>query len=110
MRLVVAMLAAGLAAGCQQMETGMAVTHGMLRFEPHPAHADSIRILTIVSPVAMDPLGRGTPEGNRTVVRNLLGEECASAQIIEEGRMRVRAMGSGEFAALRVICPAARVR
>jgi hypothetical protein len=104
------MLAAALVAGCQQMETGMAVTHGMLRFEPHPLHADSVRLLTIVSPVALDPLGRGTPDGNRTVVRNLLGEQCADAQIIEEGRIRVAAMGSGEFAALRVICPAARVR
>lgn len=108
MKLIAVVMAAGLVAGCQQMETGMAVTHGMLRFEPHPVHADSVRVLTIVSPVAMDPLGRGTAEGNRTVVRNLLGEECADAQIIEEGRMRVRAMGGGQFAALRVICPAAR--
>lgn len=110
MRLVAVLMAAGVVAGCQQVETGMSITHGMLRFEPHPVHADSIRLLTIAATGALDPLGRGTPEGHRTVVRNLLGEECADAQIIEESRMRVRAMGSAEFASLRVICPAARVR
>ena len=110
MRLVTVFLAVALVAGCQQAETNLAVTHGMLRFEPHPNHPDSVRLLTVVSPVGMDPLRRGTPEGNQTVVRNLLGEECADAQIIEEGRMRVRSMGGSEFASLRVVCPAARVR
>jgi len=104
------MIAAGALAACQQMETGMAVTHGLLRFEPHPIHSDSVRVLTIVSTVYLDPLSRGSEEGNRNVVRNLLGEECADAQIIEEGRVRIRAMGGGQFASLRVICPAARVR
>lgn len=110
MRLVVAMMAAGMVAGCQRGETALAVGEGRLRFEPHPVHTDSVRLLTLVSATAIDPLRRGTPEGNRTVVRNLLGEECADAPIIEEGRVRVRIYAQQEYAALRVICPAARVR
>lgn len=93
-------------AGCQGMERDASLTRGMLRVEPHPIHADSVRIITLISPVALDPLGRGTPEGNRNVVHSSLGDRCADAPIIEEGRVRLA--GDRWFAALRVICPAAR--
>ena len=57
---------------------------------------------------ALDPLGRGTEEGNRNVVVAVLGDECANAQIMEEGRILRR--GGRVDAALRVICPAAIAR
>jgi hypothetical protein len=105
-KMMAALVAAGALAGCQATERNMSLSQGMLRVEPHPLHADSVRIITIVSPVALDPLGRGTPEGNRNVVRSVLGDRCADAQIIEEGRVRLA--GDRWDAALRVICPAAR--
>lgn len=104
----VAALAAVVAlAGCQGVERQGSLAYGLLRAEPHPMHADSVRVITVVSSMgALDPLGRGTAEGNRTVVRSLLGDRCADAQIIEEGRVRLA--GDRWDAALRVICPAAR--
>jgi hypothetical protein len=92
--------------GCAGVEAQMSVAHGMMRAEPHPEHADSLRVTTIASPILMDPLARGTPAGVRNSVVALLGERCASAEIIEEGRVRY---GSGrEDVVVRVICPAAR--
>ena len=81
---------------------------GLLQVEPHPIHRDSVRIVTVVSAVALDPLGRGTAEGNRNVVVAVLGDECANAQIMEEGRILRR--GGRVDAALRVICSAAIAR
>lgn len=105
MRGLMIVAALGLA-GCQAAERNMSMASGMLRVEPHPVHADSIRIITIITAVGLDPLGRGTPEGNRNVVVSLLGPACADAPIIEEGR--VRQVSGRTDAALRVICPAAR--
>lgn len=108
MRLVAVLAAAAALAGCQQVETQGSIAAGLLQVEPHPIHRDSVRIVTVVSAVALDPLGRGTEEGNRNVVVAVLGEECAGAQIIEEGRIR-RRHGRVD-AALRVVCPAAVAR
>ena len=92
--------------GCQKMEANMSMAYGLLRVEPHPMHADSVRITTVASKVYLDPLGRGTPEGYRNIVNALFDEKCKDASIIEEGRIRLT-MGR-EDAVLRVICPAAR--
>lgn len=104
-RLMTVAAALGMA-GCQGVERNLSMSQGLLRVEPHPIHADSVRIITVVSMGALDPLGRGTPGGNRNVVRSLLGPECDGAVIIEEGRVRLTT-GRVE-AALRVICPAVR--
>lgn len=106
MRRLIIVAAALTLAGCQGMERDASLMRGMLRVEPHPVHADSVRIIPIISPVALDPLGRGTPGGNRNVTHSALGDRCADATIIEEGRVRLA--GDRWFAALRVICPAAR--
>lgn len=92
--------------GCAEFEARGAMAYGQLRVEPHPAYADSLRVTTIASTVFLDPLGRGTPEGPRNVVKALFGDKCKDAPIIEEGRIKL-AMGR-EDAVLRVICPAAR--
>jgi hypothetical protein len=92
--------------GCAEFEARGAMAYGMLRVEPHPVHADSVRITTVASKVYLDPLGRGTPEGYRNVVNALFGDNCKDAPIIEEGRVKL-AMGR-EDAVLRVICPEAR--
>jgi hypothetical protein len=107
MRAVVGLL--GMLAGCAETETAMGLAYGQVRAEPHPVHRDSIRIVTAV-PVALielDPLRRAFPEGQRTVVTTLLGPECAQAQIVDEGRVRIWT-GRQEMA-LRVICPAALI-
>jgi hypothetical protein len=103
LRVATALLLTGLAA-CGSVERNMSMTNGMLRIEPHPIHADSVRIVTISSTVLADPLGRGTPNGYRNVVDSLFGQECYDAPIIEEGRVRMQ--NGREDAALRVICPA----
>lgn len=103
--LLIVAAAAGLA-GCQGMERSASLMYGMLRVEPHPQYADSVRIVTQITMGPLDPLGRGTPEGPRNVTRSALGDRCADAPIIEEGRVRLA--GDRWFAALRVICPAAR--
>ncbi len=92
--------------GCAKTETYWSMAYGMLRVEPHPAYADSVRVTTVASTVLLDPLGRGTPEGPRNVVNALFGDKCKDAPIIEEGRIKL-AMGR-EDAVLRLICPAAR--
>jgi hypothetical protein len=92
--------------GCAKMDASMSMMYGMLRVEPHPVYADSVRVTTIASTVFLDPLGRGTPEGPRNVVNALFGDSCEDAPIIEEGRIKL-AMGR-EDAVLRVICPEAR--
>jgi hypothetical protein len=92
--------------GCQKIEANMSMAYGLLRVEPHPMHADSVRITTVASKVYLDPLGRGTPEGYRNIVNALFDDKCKDAPIIEEGRIRLT-MGR-EDAVLRVICPAAR--
>lgn len=92
--------------GCAELEARVSMGHGMLRVEPHPVHADSVRITTVASTVLLDPLSRGTPEGPRNVVNAVFGDKCKDAPIIEEGRIRLT-MGR-EDAVLRVICPAAR--
>ena len=92
--------------GCAEFEARGAMAYGMLRVEPHPVYADSVRVTTVASTVLLDPLGRGTPEGPRNVVNALFGDRCKDAPIIEEGRIKL-AMGR-EDAVLRVICPEAR--
>ncbi len=92
--------------GCAKMEANLSMMYGLLRVEPHPTYADSVRITTVASTLLLDPLGRGTPEGNRNVVNTLFGDKCKDAPIIEEGRIKLT-MGR-EDAVLRVICPAAR--
>jgi hypothetical protein len=92
--------------GCAKMEANMSMSYGLLRVEPHPVYADSVRVTTVASTVLLDPLGRGTPEGPRNVVNALFGEKCKDAPIIEEGRIKLDA--GREDAVLRVICPAAR--
>lgn len=93
-------------AGCQAAERNMSMANGLLRVEPHQIHADSVRIVTIITADGLDPLGRGTPAGNRNVVRAVLGDQCADAPIIDEGHVRQK---SGRIdVALRVVCPAAR--
>jgi hypothetical protein len=92
--------------GCAKMDAAMSMSQGLLRVEPHPVHADSVRVTTVASTVLLDPLGRGTPEGPRNVVNALFGDKCKDAPIIEEGR--VKFAGNREDAVLRVICPAAR--
>jgi hypothetical protein len=92
--------------GCAKMEANMSMAYGLLRMEPHPAYADSVRITTVASTVLLDPLGRGTPEGPRNVVNALFGDKCKDAPIIEEGRIKLAA--GREDAVLRVVCPEAR--
>jgi hypothetical protein len=104
MKPLMTLLAATSLAACAQTERNLSMANGMLRVEPHPIHADSARVTTVSSPVLLDPLGRGTPEGYRNVVVSLLGPKCANAPIIEEGRVRLTT--GREDAALRVICPA----
>ena len=90
----------------QDDERDMSMSRGLLGVEPHPLHADSAPIITVVSTGARDPLGRGMLGGSRNVV-SLLGPERDGAAIIEAGRVRLAA-GSME-AALRVIRPAVRM-
>jgi hypothetical protein len=92
--------------GCAKMEANMSMSYGLLRVEPHPVYADSVRVTTVASTVLLDPLGRGTPEGPRNVVNALFGDKCKDAPIIEEGRIKLAA--GREDAVLRVICPEAR--
>jgi hypothetical protein len=92
--------------GCAKLDASMSMMYGMLRVEPHPVHADSVRVTTIASTIFLDPMGRGTPEGPRNVVNALFGDKCKDAPIIEEARIKLP-MGR-EDAVLRVICPAAR--
>lgn len=106
LRTMAALVAVVGLAGCAAIERDLSMGRGVLRVEPHPEHADSVRIVTMVSTSALDPLGRGGPDGPRNVVRATLGDRCADAPIIEEGR--VRTAGGRWDATLRVICPAAR--
>lgn len=92
--------------GCADFEARASMAYGLLRVEPHPAHADSVRMTTVASRVYLDPLGRGTPEGYRNTVNAVFGDKCKDAPIIEEARIKLT-MGR-EDAVLRVICPAAR--
>jgi hypothetical protein len=92
--------------GCAQIDTSMSMAMGLLRVEPHPVHADSLRVTTLASTIFLDPMGRGTPEGPRNVVNALFDDTCKDAPIIEEARIKLP-MGR-EDAVLRVICPAAR--
>ena len=92
--------------GCAQMDAQLSMMYGMLRVEPHPVYADSLRVTTIASTIFLDPLGRGTPQGPRNVVNAVFGDKCKDAEIIEEGRVKLT-MGR-EDVVLRVICPAAR--
>jgi len=92
--------------GCAQMEARGAMSYGMLRVDPHPIHADSVRVIMAVQWIPLDTLARSTPEGPRNVVNALFGDKCKDAPIIEEGRIKLAA--GREDAVLRVVCPEAR--
>ena len=95
--------------GCQSMDKTLALADGTLRVEPHPVHADSVRVITLhKGRFYRDSLGRGngTTEAHRTTVDALFGDKCKDAPIIPEGTVQVTSFR--QDIALRVVCPEAR--
>jgi hypothetical protein len=95
--------------GCHSMDKTLALADGTLRVEPHPVHADSVRVITLhKGHFYRDSLGRGngTTEAHRATVIALWGDTCRDAPIIPEGTVQVTSFR--QDIALRVICPAVR--